>query len=160
MRNQIFFCFIIALLFSCKGDGVKSDFVDLDLMSYGMPIKIKSPTDPVISKDDLGIVKEVTVKKGDGFYIQILSGKSYIRDIHKLVAQQKSDASESKYFSKIIEETDNGFIFEKKYPELDDRITYDFRYIKIQGDNQFTFQAGLMGQYTLDEIKAMFTAVQ
>ncbi len=125
-----------------------------------MPIKIKAPEGSVVKSDDMGLVKEITVKSEDNYYIQILSGQAYSNDLKVLKERQKGDAISNKFFSTIIEEDDNGFIFEKKYPEMDDRITYDFRYIKLQGDYQYTFQAGLMSQFTLEQAKTMYKSVQ
>lgn len=145
---------------SCKNSSSTLGFKDLDLMSYGMPIKIQAPEGAVVNADDMGLVKEITVKSDDNYHIQIFSGQAFSNDIKVLKERQKGDAISNNYFSTIIEEDEKGFIYEKKYPELDDRITYDFRHIRLQGDYQYTFQAGLMGQFTLDEVKAMYKSVQ
>lgn len=145
---------------ACNNSNSTSGLIDLDLMSSGMPIKIKAPEGSVVKSDDMGLVKEITVKSEDNYYIQILSGQAYSNDLKVLKERQKGDAISNKFFSTIIEEDDNGFIFEKKYPEMDDRITYDFRYIKLQGDYQYTFQAGLMSQFTLEQAKTMYKSVQ
>ena len=75
-----------------------------------------------------------------------------------VVEKQKADAIASQTFSKIVEEDEKGFIFEKKYSE--DRISYDFRYVRLQGDKEFVFQTGLLGQFDLEEVKRMYEAVQ
>ena len=64
----------------------------------------------------------------------------------------------SPFFSEIIKEDDNGFIFKKTISE--DRINYDFRYVKIQGDKEYVFQTGLIGQFTLDDVEMMYEAVK
>jgi len=151
---------ILLFCLACNNGNNSNGLSELDLMSHGMPIKVKAPEGAVVKKDNIGMVKEVTVKSGDIYYIQILSGQAFSNDISVLKERQKGDAISNKYFSKIVEEDDNGFIYEKKYPELKDRITYDFRYVKLQGDYQYTFQAGLMGQFTLDQAKTMYKSVQ
>lgn len=50
------------------------------------------------------------------------------------------------------------FIYRKKISE--DRINHDFRYIKIQGDQEYMFQVGLMGQFSLEDVKAMYASVK
>ena len=160
MIKYIGFCLLFLFCLACNNSNSTSGLIDLDLMSSGMPIKIKAPECSVVKSDDMGLVKEITVKSEDNYYIQILSGQAYSNDLKVLKERQKGDAISNKFFSTIIEEDDNGFIFEKKYPEMDDRITYDFRYIKLQGDYQYTFQAGLMSQFTLEQAKTMYKSVQ
>jgi len=160
MIKYIGFCLLFLFCLACNNSNSTSGLIDLDLMSSGMPIKIKAPEGSVVKSDDMGLVKEITVKSEDNYYIQILSGQAYSNDLKVLKERQKGDAISNKFFSTIIEEDDNGFIFEKKYPEMDDRITYDFRYIKLQGDYQYTFQAGLMSQFTLEQAKTMYKSVQ
>jgi len=62
MRLAILLLSLIAV-FSCKNDG--NDFVDLDLMSKGLPIKIKAPVDAVVTASDMGVMQDITVQKGD-----------------------------------------------------------------------------------------------
>jgi len=160
MIKYIGICLLFVLAVSCNNASNTSGLNDLDLMSHGMPIKVKAPEGSEIKTDDLGPVKEVTIKSGEDYYVQILSGQAFSSDIKVLKERQKGDAISNRFFSTVIEEDENGFIFEKKYPELNDRVTYDFRYVKLQGDYQYTFQAGLMGQFTLDQVKAMYKSVQ
>lgn len=160
MLRLLIVCLTFLCFFSCKEKSSLGDLNDLDLMSHGMPIKIKAPIDSEVKSDDLGFVKEVSVKSGDDYHVQIFSGQSFNSDLKSLLEAQKGDAITSKYFSQLIEEFDDGFIFERKYPDLDDKTTYDFRYLKIQGDNQFIFQTGLMGNFTLEQVKAMYNAVK
>ena len=72
-------------------------------------------------------------------------------------SELKSDIQKLSFFSKIMEEEDQGFIFEKT---LGEDKTYDFRYVRIQGDNEYVFQTGLMGKFTLEQVKDMYEAVQ
>jgi hypothetical protein len=160
MFKYIVFFVIFLFCLACKNSNSISGLKDLDLMSNGMPIKIKAPEGSVVKSDDMGLVKEVTVKSEDNYYIQILSGQAYSSDIKVLKNRQMDNAISNKYFSRIVEEDDNGFIFEKKYPELNDLTIYDFGYIKLQGDYQYTFQAGLMSQFTLEQVKKMYKSVQ
>lgn len=155
-----YICFVFLLIIvSCKPDAPsRSNLTDLDLMKHGLPIKIKSPENPVVTTDDLGFVQDVTVKGDGNYYIQILGGTATTTDVASVKATQLEDAKNAPYFSSIIEEDSNGFIFEKKYSE--DRINYDFRYVKIQGDKEYVFQTGLIGTFTLDEVKTMYDSVK
>jgi hypothetical protein len=143
---------------SCKSDQAGSKLPELDLLQYGVPLKIHAPDETEVVVDDLGIVQDITVKGGDDFNLQIIAGTAYMSNASDVVEKQKADAIASQTFSKIVEEDEKGFIFEKKYSE--DRISYDFRYVRLQGDKEFVFQTGLLGQFDLEEVKRMYEAVQ
>ena len=145
-------------LVACNSGSSGNDFPDLDLLSYGVPLKIKAPEGVKVTVDDMGIVQDITVKNDGNYNLQIIAGTAYLNNKAEVVNKQKADAIASPTFSKIIEEDENGFIFEKKYSE--ERISYDFRYVRMQGDKEYIFQTGLLGQFTLEEVKKMYTAIQ
>lgn len=157
--KYIFFatCLISTLFISCKSSPV-SDYQKLDLMKYGMPISIKAPADATVKKGDLGIMQDVEIKSGDHFYIQVFSNDVSTLDLAKLKADKISEVKEMTFFSKIIEEDDKGFIFEKKIDE--NNINFDFRRIKLQGDKVYTFQTGLIGRFTEEDVRNMYLAVE
>jgi len=37
---------------------------------------------------------------------------------------------------------------------------YGFKYLKIQGDKEYIFQTGLVGNFGLDDVKVMYEAVK
>lgn len=161
MKNLNFFLVLLAsslIVLSCKDKSGNNKYPELDLLEYGVPLKINAPESSVVTVDDLGIVQDITVRKGDKFYLQIIAGTSYLNSLKEVVEKQKADAISSSSFSKIIEEDEHGFIFEKKYAS--DRISYDFRYVRLQGDNEYVFQTGLLGQFSLEEVKEMYSAIQ
>ena len=145
----------LLILVSCKKE---SNFQDYDLIQHGLSIKIKAPLNPEVSVTDMGIAKDVTVKKGEDFSIQILSSSVTTYDTQKIIAEKKKEVLESKYFSEIVLENERGFVFEKKIDE--DNINYDFRSVKILGDTEYDFQIGLVGKFTKEAAIAMFEAVQ
>lgn len=158
MVRYILICVLaFASFISCKNEKPNNNLSDLDLMSYGLPIKIKAPADAAVVSDDLGIVQDVTVKGEENYFLQIIAGQAYVTDVKSLLDKQKGEVTGMKYFSKIIEEDEAGFIFEKRFSE--DRTNFDFRKIIIQGDKEYIFQAGLMGQFSLDDIKVMYSAI-
>lgn len=149
-------CIFALLLFSaCKKE---SQFVDYDLLKHGLSIKIKAPVDPEVAVTDLGIAKDVTIKKGEDYSIQIISSTATTYKSEKLIAEKKSEVEKGPYFSEIVFENENGFVFEKKIDE--ENINYDFRVVRIVGDTEFDFQTGLMGKFTKDQAMNMFEAVQ
>ena len=150
---------ISMLLVNCKeGAAPASSLDDLDLMSHGLPIKIKAPAGAEVVTEDMGFIKDVTVKGEGNYFLQILGSEVSTTDIAAIVSSQKEAAKNSPFFSEIVSEDANGFIFKKQItPE---RINYDFRSIKIQGDQEYVFQMGMMGNFSLDEVKTMYAAVK
>jgi len=155
-----YLCFFVFLLFlACKSDpSSHSNLGEMSLLQYGLPIKIMAPENPEVTSEDLGFVQDVTVKGEGNYYLQILGGTATTTDVNAIKAKQMEDLKATPYFSKIVEEDDSGFIFEKEYSP--DRINYDFRYIKVQGDKEYIFQTGLIGSFTLDEVKRMYGSIK
>jgi hypothetical protein len=126
-------------------------------MSHGVPVKIKAPEDAEVIAKDMIVMKDVTIKK-DGFYVQLLYGDAMTHDPLIAFAEQKKTVESSPFFSKMVEENEHGFIFEKKIDE--ENINYDFRFVKIRGGKEYIFQTGLIGRYSLEEVQKMYAAVQ
>lgn len=151
--------FILSLLlfsFGCGDIGPKLE--SLDLMSQGLPIKINAPANSEVKFDDLGIMKDVTIKGDGNYHVQIYSSTTDMMNSSDIIKEVKSEVENSTYFSKIVSEDENGFVFEKQISE--DYVNYDFRLIKLRGNIKYSFQAGFGNQYTLDEVKVMYKAVK
>jgi len=156
MTNRILAVIVFTFFFACKPDPT-SGLVDLDLMSYGVPIKIKAPQDAEVVAKDMIVMKDVTIKK-DGFYVQLLYSDAITHDPVKTLTEQRNTVESGPFFSKMVQEEEHGFIFEKKIDE--DNINYDFRFVKIRGGKEYIFQTGLIGKYSLEEVQKMYAAVQ
>jgi len=146
---------LIALLCSCKE--AKPVLPTLDLLSQGLPLKIKAPEDVVVASSDLGIMKDVTVKNEEGFSIQIFESEATTLIIKDITQKIKADIEASLFFSKMVKEEEGGFIFEKKIDE--NYITYDFRRVQVVGDKQYVIQAGLSTQHSLENVEVMYASV-
>lgn len=141
---------------SCKSE--TSNMNAIDLLEYGVPLKVNAPEGSTVVVDDLGVWKDITIKDTSDFNLQIIASQSTTFDKSKIVADQLKSVKESVYFSKIIEEYENGFIFEKKIDE--NNINYDFRYVKLNGDKEYIFQRGLLGTFSEQAVRNMYQAVQ
>lgn len=123
-----------------------------------MPITLKAPADSEIISEDLGFMRDITVKSGDNYFIQILAGAAIKLDEAKIKEEKLAEVKNGPFFSKIVKEDDHGFIFEKK---IDDKnINYDFRHIRIQGDKEYVFQTGLIGRFTQADVEKMYESVK
>ena len=134
MKSYIWGVLITILLFAaCSGESSNMrDWKELDLLPHGIPFSILAPdSSKVESSDFSNILKDVTIKKGDDYFVQIFASDANTTDLSKIKTEQLSEVKEMKYFSKIVEEEDKGFIYESK---KDSSTTYyGFRYIRLQG---------------------------
>ncbi len=147
----------ICVLGSCGSGGSSAIANELDLMKHGMPIKIKAPADAIVTASDLGVMKDITVKSTDNYFIQITSGIATTTDLVDLKTKKLEEVKRSAFFDALISEDDHGFVYRKK---IDDRVNHDFRYYKIQGDQEYLFQTGLMGKFTQEDVQRMYDSVQ
>lgn len=149
---------VLCILFisSCKTDPA-SQLNKLDLLAHGLPISINAPEGAEVVTDDMGVWKDVTVKAGDNYYVQILGSDATTFEKSGILSDQLASVKQGAFFSKILEEYEDGFIFEKK---IDEVLNYDFRYIKIQGDKEYIFQTGLIGTFSEDDVRLMYASVK
>ena len=159
LHKKLFFSFLILglIISSCK----KSPIVDLeklDLMSYDMPIEIMAPANAEIVKLDLVVQKDITVKKGDEYYVQIFESDVDIRNVSEVKERLLKDIQENPYFDSLILEETEGFIYKTLIDSSN--INYGFRHIRIQGDKEYVFQTGLIGTFTLPQVEMMYNAVK
>ncbi len=157
MRNTIIVLVLSLFLFHCQNDG-KDQWNSMDLLEHGIPLSILAPDSTKVDKMNLGgILQDVTLRNGDDFYIQIYASDAATNDVTKLKADQLAEVKTNRFFSKIIEEDESGFIYET---QIDSLINYGFRYVHLQADREYIFQTGLTGTYSLDQVKRMYGAVQ
>ncbi len=142
---------------ACKEEPT-AGMVELDLMSYGMPIVIKAPENPEVRKMDLVMTTDVTVIKGDDYNVQIFESEADVRDVGQIKARLLSEIQKNPYFFAVIRDDPAGFIYESK---VDSSYTnFGFRHVRIQGDKEFVFQQGLRGRFSKEAVEAMYQAVQ
>jgi len=89
--------------------------------------------------------------------VQILKSVTNTSNAKDALSAQMKLVKGDRYFSKVIEEYENGFIFEKK---IDDNVNYDFRYVKLIGEDEYIYQTGMIGTYTEESVREMYNSVQ
>ncbi len=158
-KNSIFYsiCLVMVLLSSCKKDSGPV-LQELDLMSYQMPIVIQAPEGATIKKMDLLVQKDITVRKGSEYFIQIFETDATERNLGKIKDRMLTEVKENPHFAEIILEEDRGFIYKT---QIDSTLeNYGFRYAHVQADKEYTFQTGLSGIFTKDQVEHMYKAVK
>lgn len=146
---------IIACLCACSSN---PEGKSLSLLQYGIPLEINAPDDVEVTVDDIGIWKDVTIVNDKDFNVQLIMSESTTFEKAKILGDQLKTVKEGPFFSKIIEEYEDGFIFEKKIDE--DNINYDFRHIKLNGDKEYIFQTGLLGTFSEEAVRTMYKSVK
>ena len=157
MKKYIFFILLSGvLLWNCKTDKT-ANYPSKDLLKHGFAISVKAPENAEIKSDDFGIMQELTIASGNDYNVQILKSVSNTTNVKEALDAQMKLVRGDIYFSKIIEEYDNGFIFEKK---IDDNVNYDFRYVKIIGEDEYIYQTGMIGTFAEESVREMYKSVQ
>jgi len=157
MKNILIILSFAFAISSCSSDphaGLK----ELDLMKHGVPLTIFAPEGSEVKTMDFGVQKDITIKKGDNFYLEIFSSDATTTDIKEIKDTQLKALKENPYFSKIIQDDKNGFIYENQIDSA--KFNYGFRHIKIQGDKEYIFQTGLIGFFTKDDVIKMYSAIK
>jgi len=151
------FILILGLLWfsSCQNEELKLQ--RLDLQSYGLPITILAPDSAQVNKQDYSFMKDITIKKGDRFFIQIFEFAAPKLDAAGEKLRQLASVKEDPFFKEMITEKDQGFIFSRMVDSTS--VEYDFRYIRILGDKELIFQTGLVGSFSLEDVRVMYKAV-
>jgi len=148
----------LALIFfpACQEDA--SAWKETDLLAYGIPLTVQAPDSVQIETNDMvGSLQDVTIK-GEGYNVQIFASNAETTDVSQVKARQLASVKDLRYFSRVVEEEENGFIYEFLIEQ--DNPTYGFRYIIIQGDKEYIFQPGLSAMYNLEEIQQLYQAVK
>ena len=163
--NKIFIWYFIfgLTLFSCREEKtqqniITSEYKPLDLMDKGIPLKVNVPEGTIVKVDVESFYKDITLKDNKDYFIQIIATEAFTNNIQDVKIEMEAEVRKNPFFSKMNLEEENGFIFEKK--TNDTTFNYDFRYIKLESDQQYVFQAGLYGLFTKDQVKNMYESVK
>jgi len=159
MKRRLVAIVILGTLLSGCQNGNGNDWQPLDLLEYGLPVTVQAPDSTTVNASDLGIMQDVTLEgvSDPEYYIQIYASKANNTDIAQIKADQVSDVRSNPYFSRIVEEDEQGFIYETA---IDSTNYYSFRYIYVQGDTEFIFTTGLAKTFNLEQVQQMYEGVR
>lgn len=144
------------LLAACHKEDIAMK--ELDLSSHGVPITIMAPDSAQIQEKDYNFMRDITVKSGDRFFLQIFEFGAPKQDAAGEKLRQLAAVREDPFFLEVIKEEDQGFIFSKKADST--HVDYDFRFVRILGDKELIFQSGLVGTFSLEDVQRMYKAVK
>ena len=153
---MIFIASITIFILACNS---KKDSTGLtDLLPYGIPYKISAPKDASITKIGQGRIVDVSVKNNSGYDLQVFMTKAYTTDINKIKTEKKTLEVINPSFGKIVEEYDDGYLYEKNTDA--GKRTYDFWLIKIVGDNEINFQCGNSREFSEQEVRNILLSIR
>ena len=146
------------ILIACKqtDQGIKNGRTDL--LKYGIPYSITAPADIQVTKIGQGDLTDVSVKNNSGYDVQIFMGSARSSDISKLKENKKVIFASNPFFNKIVEEYEDGYLFEKTNQE--GMQSYDFIIIKVIGSNEINFQCGNSKEFSEKEVKEMVKSIR
>jgi predicted membrane metal-binding protein len=156
---RFFFLLLLTFFFftSCK-DRVPSTWNYISLLKYDIPLNIQAPDDAEFKRTNFHILNDLTIiSEKEDYYLQIFSSRAREVLMDKILNQKKLSVRKNPYFSRFIEESDNGFIFMRK---IGDYENYDFRYVKLIGDREIVFQAPLFGKFDENTIRLMYMVAE
>lgn len=152
---------IAACLFvaACRNDQAL-DWNETNLLDCcQLPISVLAPDSAAIKSSKIGNqFKDVTIRGGDDYFVQIYASEATTNDVARVKSDQLKLVRELSFFSKIVEEDENGFIYENVIDSAD--INYSFRYVSVKGDMEYIFQPGITGLFTEEQARRMYEAVQ
>lgn len=159
MKNHYLMLAIFSIgLFACQNEGT-TKLRELNLLRYNVPITILAPDSAKVVAGSLSFSQDVTIKSPeDNFDIQIFAYDATTTDLASVKASHLAEVKSNAYFSEIIEEEEAGFIYSMNFDST--ATNYGFKYLKIQGDKEYIFQTGLVGNFGLADVKIMYKAVK
>ncbi len=158
-KNVLFVLSALVLLWACGG-GESETLKEINLLPFGMSISVMAPADTVIQGGTIGDMGDVLINSKDSnstYDVQIYSFPASVIDVPAIVKEGKELIQADSSFTKFVEEVPAGFVYEY---DIDGVIGFDFRYFKIQGSTQYTFQTGLGKFHTEAATKNMFKAIR
>lgn len=157
MRNYFLILLFACLLFACQQEAV-TNLKPLDLLQYDVPITIMAPDSAEVKTMDLLVQKDITIKGGDDYSVQIFVSDATTTDTKLIVAELLADVKKNPYFTKVVKEDTDGFIYETAVDST--HISYGFRQVRVQGDREFIFRTGLIGTFNQKQTERMYEAVR
>jgi hypothetical protein len=120
---------------------------------------VNIPKDVDINRRIVGNITEVIVKGKDEkswFELIVQNLPSESEDLAWNKYLQIEDVRNNVYFTRIMEENENGFIYEL-VPR--DKPTYHFRYVIVQGSQLYVVSTALGSELTMEQTRELFEAV-
>jgi len=147
---------LLILLAGCQADP-SSSWTPLDLLPYDIPLTIQAPDSAQVNAQKLGPYRDITVRAGRDYAVQILAGATTAPDVGALKSEQADLIRTNTYFERLVREDADGFIYELM---IDSVPSYGFVRVHLQDEREYVFRSGLASTFTLEEARRMYRAVK
>jgi hypothetical protein len=153
--NCISILLFVLVFTGCESLGSKkTDKVSLH--KYGIPVFIHVPKGVTYLRTSSETVESLTISDSSDFNLQILMSPAGYSQIKTLKLYHRDLITNNPQFVKIIEDYDDGFIFELL---INEKRVYDFRKVVLLGDKEIVFQAGPTCHCTEENVMAMYSSL-
>ena len=156
MRQITLIACLLIIISACE-KSPKTNFKPLSLLPQGVALTIMAPENPEIKMTDMTVMKDITIRKGPDYNIQIYSSAANTSNVQQVKEEHLEEVKINPYFTKLIKDESDGFVYEKL---IDSTTTFAFKYVFIQGDQEFVFQNGISGIFSLEDVNNMYDAVK
>lgn len=146
---------LVFFYYSCKPE--KSKHQGMDLMKYGIPYTIFAPDDVIATQIGGGQMVDLKLTNNTNYDIMIFMSRAQTKHMDRLKQFKKEEVSFYPGFIKIVEEYNEGFLYEM-YGSTGN-LSYGFFAVKIVGDQEISFISGAGRDYTEAETKAMLRTI-
>ncbi|MCB0639649.1 MAG: hypothetical protein KDC54_23660 [Lewinella sp.] len=159
MKRLTSLLLLVLIWSACQPEGHPKGWQPLDLLPYGAPLTIMAPPGAEVKQGRMNsnLFKDVIIKGGDDYNVQLFIATALTNDIARLKNEQLSIVKRNRYFRRVVREDAAGFIYQMM---IDSLPSYGFRFVKIQGDGEYTFQTGMGNIFTQEEAQLMYEAVK
>ena len=165
MRHLKLSGLILSVLFlfnACQSTSSKWDLQPLDLTSHGLPIIIQAPDSAEIVPNVMAFEKGVTITQGD-FMIEVELKDKYAdksKNVDSILSKKIASIESKSNFDQFLLNKSNGFIYSTNDTIIG--LDHHFYLVGFKNGKQFEFKEApnVMANYTFEEIKALFEAVE
>ncbi|HHJ50361.1 MAG TPA: hypothetical protein ENJ88_05575 [Phaeodactylibacter sp.] len=159
MKYLPIFFFALLIFAACQQDEM-ANWQPVSLESHGIAVDILVPDTAhlEIKESDLGIMKDITVQAGEGYSLQIFASDAGTSNLKQAVEAQKKEVASQPLFDKIIEEYEDGFLFQNSIDSTTQ--SFDFRKVLLKGDKEYIFRTGMLGIFTEDQARNMYKSIE
>ena len=144
------------IVISC-GIGSENDWVETDLMTHGLPVKVHAPLNVKVEKSKFSNSEEYSLKGTDGYGMNVLVVDATSSNPEKVCLELKKHVQKAKYFDDFVENNPDGFIYKIAVDSA--HVVYGFRKVRIQGNKQIVFQNQYMSRLKENEARRLYESI-
>ena len=152
--NTILF---VAAFFFCMSCGKEKhqDWIETDLLEFGVPVKILTPKDVDIKTSQ--IKGSIVLSKGKDYGLDVYSSDATVISETEIKGELMAIVKDMRFFDSIIQEENNGFVYKLTIDSIN--TSYGFRKVMIQGSNQIIFQNAIMSSLDEEQAKLIYESL-